>query len=94
MTGSAVRGVYSSKIHSERLDNFTEFDNHWNLIMCCVFCSGDGDENSSDDDDDYSLSDQEASDSGGDAVSTANLVCFISVCLDHNTKILFSSLTM
>ncbi|CAH3111768.1 unnamed protein product [Porites lobata] len=28
---------------------------------------GDGDENSSDDDDDYSLSDQEASDSGGDA---------------------------
>lgn len=71
-----------------------QFDNHWNLIMCCVFCSGDGDENSSDDDDDYSLSDQEASDSGGDAVSTANLVCFISVCLDHDTKILFSSLTM
>lgn len=94
MTGSAVRGAYSSKIHSERLDNFTEFDNHWNLIMCCVFCSGDGDENSSDDDDDYSLSDQEASDSGGDAVSTANLVCFISVCLDHNAKILFSSLTL
>ena len=60
--------------------------------MCCVFCSGDGDENSSDDDDDFSLSDQEASDSGGDAVSTANLLSFISVCLDHNTKILFSSL--
>ena len=31
--------------------------------------SGDGEENSSDDDDDYSLSDQEGSDSGGDAVS-------------------------
>ena len=60
--------------------------------MCCVFCWGDGDENSSDDDDDYSLSDQEASDSGGDAVSMANLACFISVSLDHNTKILFSSL--
>ena len=36
----------------------------WLLIF-----SGDGDENSSDDDDDYSLSDQEGSDSGGDAVS-------------------------
>lgn len=89
MTGSAVRGAYSSKIHSERLDNFTKFDNHWNLIMCCVFCSGDGDENSSDDDDDYSLSDQEASDSGGDAVSTANLVHYLCVLGPQHKNSLF-----
>ena len=34
---------------------------------------GDVEENSSDDDDDYSLSDQEGSDSAGDAVSPAKL---------------------
>lgn len=46
------------------LKSHTQTRFHW----LCYF-SGDGDENSSDDDDDYSLSDQEGSDSGGDAVS-------------------------
>ena len=45
--------------------------------------TGDGDDASSDDDDDYSLSDQEGSDSGGEAVSnkinilTATACCII-----------------
>ena len=48
------------------------------LITCVldnwlVCFPGDVEENSSDDDDDYSLSDQEGSDSAGDAVSPAKL---------------------
>ena len=41
-----------------------------NWLVCFP---GDVEENSSDDDDDYSLSDQEGSDSAGDAVSPAKL---------------------
>ena len=41
-----------------------------NWLVCFP---GDVEENSSDDDDDYSLSDQEGSDSAGDAVSLAKL---------------------
>ena len=44
--------------------------------------SGDGDDNSSDDDDDFSLSDQEGSDSGGDAVSTTQFIADSSICSD------------
>ena len=40
------------------------------MVRYTVFhSSGDGEDNSSDDDDDFSLSDQEGSDSVGDAVS-------------------------
>lgn len=39
------------------------------MFFFFFYISGDGDDNSSDDDDDFSLSDQEGSDSGGDAVS-------------------------
>lgn len=44
------------------------------LLMMSTLPAGDGDENSSDDDDDFSLSDQEGSDSGGDAVSSVEFV--------------------
>ena len=86
------------------LDSFTFCHININVLHCSFllyslhvdcdwlhYVSGDGDENSSDDDDDYSLSDQEGSDSAGDAVN--NLFTWFD-WRQFNTKLLSHSSLM